>query len=97
MPMNIAQKNEKILRNFQSEENIVVTHITVRQSIFFLILRLIVLETLAAAGLVVFFSAILSRQALDLISTNYYGYVIPFFILIVIIKSCIMIYIIIVA
>lgn len=93
MAMNVAHKNEKMVRSLPSEGKIEVTHITVRQSLFFLIIKLFVLEILAAFGLVVFFAIILSQRAIELISSNYYIYVIPFFVVIVAIKTGIMIYV----
>jgi len=91
--MNVAHKNEKMVRSLPSEGKIEVTHITVRQSLFFLIVKLFVLEILAAAGLIIFFAIILSQNAVSLISSNYYFFVIPFFLVIVAIKTGIMIYV----
>lgn len=52
------------MKKEEGEHKIVVTHLTVRQSIFFLHLRLIVAELIATVGLIIFLSIILSSNIL---------------------------------
>lgn len=90
---------EKILGIIDSNKvrKIAVTHVTIRQSISILLLRLVVLEALAASGVIIFHSLIISTNVSDLVS-NASPYLtifnIPIFLLLIILKTLLMIYII---
>lgn len=85
---------EKIL-NFEKKgkaSSITVTHITVRQSIFFLVLKLLFLEAVAA-GAIIAFHLVLSNYA-TMYSLNIAFFNIPIFVLLVLFKTVFMIYVI---
>lgn len=87
-------KNEKMLsfENKGKESSIAVSHITVRQSIFFLVLKLLFLEIVAAGSIIafhIFLSSYLIRYSQNINLFN-----IPVFILLVILKTFFMIYVI---
>lgn len=74
-------------------ENIVVTHVTIRQSIFILILKIVIVELIAAIAIIIFHSFITSVGVRDTIgSTNFFN--IPLFIVLVIMKTSLTIYVI---
>lgn len=87
--MDIREKREreKLLGMVKLDGNqqMVVTHLTIRQSIFFLVLKLTLIEILAAICLIFFLTNIFSNP---LVTTyNLDGFLIPAFIIVVFIKS----------
>lgn len=87
---------EKILSYTKKgrESTITVTHITVRQSIFFLLLKLLFLETVAST-LIIGFHLFLSTSNLQNISQNTMDiFNIPLFIILVVLKTIFVIYVI---
>lgn len=72
--------------------SITVTHITVRQSIFFLVLKLLFLEIVAALSIIAF-HIVLANYATQY-SLNIAFFNIPIFILLVLLKTIFMIYVI---
>lgn len=72
--------------------SITVTHITVRQSIFFLVLKLLFLEIVAASAVITFY-VFLSSYATQY-SLNVSLFNIPVFVLLVFLKTAFMIYVI---
>ncbi|CAN5129979.1 hypothetical protein BH09PAT1_BH09PAT1_4460 [soil metagenome] len=87
--MNIAEKKDittKVIASDSEAGRIYLTHVTVRQSIFFLVLKLFVLEVLAAVGIVIFHSVLFASNA----QVQYYDlfsfYMIPLYIILIIIK-----------
>ena len=76
-----------------SEPEIVVTHVTIRQSIFFLHLRLVVLEVIAALCLIGVLTFFITQQTSPYVSV-FIAYALPFFLLLIIIKIGFMIFII---
>lgn len=73
---------------------IVVTHLTIRQSIFFLHLRLVTIEILAALGLVIFLTIFFSPQVSQRLGENILVLNIPIFITMLTIKSFLTIFVI---
>jgi hypothetical protein len=88
------EKMDKVASIDKDEERIYVNHVTIRQSIFFLLLKLLVLEVLAGTGLITFYTTILSPR-LTAISNQFYNYVVPFLIIMVVIKIGIMVFVVI--
>lgn len=69
-----------------NEDKILVTHINIRQSIFFLILRLIVLDIIAVFFILVFFSSLSVPFVSDALKLKVIGYNMPFFLVLGLIK-----------
>lgn len=87
---------EKILTFDKKNETgtITVTHITVRQSIFFLVLKLLFLETVAALAIIAF-HLFLSSTSINIIGNNSVSvFNIPLFLILVLLKTGFMIYVI---
>lgn len=76
------------------ESTITVTHITVRQSIFFLLLKLLFLEFVAAVLIISFHFLLSSSNVQSLSQNNLNLFNIPLFVLLVVLKTCFMIYVI---
>ncbi|MCR4324748.1 MAG: PH domain-containing protein [Candidatus Curtissbacteria bacterium] len=91
----IANKKLLGLNKNGKEEQIVVSHLTIRESITFLVLRLLALEIIAAIGIIIFHNFILSPTVKNAISPDLIIFNIPLFILLVLVKTFIMIFIII--
>ena len=93
---NIDYK-EKLLGVLQNEtgKNIVITHVTIRQSISFLVLRLLSIEIMAAIAIIVFHTLILRSDIRQLVGDDILIFNIPLFILLVVIKTVITIFVII--
>lgn len=86
---------EKILGVIQagSERNIAVTHITIRQSIFFLVLRIIVIESITTIFVILLHTVFLVPVITERIG-NAALFNIPIFVLLVIAKSSLLIFVI---
>lgn len=69
------------------KKKIVVTHITIRQSIFFLHLRLITIEVIAAFAIILVHSILLGTDIKTNIGDNIISFNIPIFIILVMIKT----------
>lgn len=90
--MNPEQKAKMAsLSRSNPEHEIVVTHVTIRQSIFFLILKLIFIELLAALFVVGFHTLLFSTDIISSAFGDTQVFNVPFYILLVLIKSFIMI------
>lgn len=87
---------EKMLgtKKENGSHQIVVTHLTIRQSIFFLHLRLVTIEILAALGLVIFLTIFFSPQVSQRLGENILVLNIPIFITMLTIKSFFTVYVI---
>ncbi len=72
---------------------IVVTHITIRQSIFFLLLKLIIVELIAAAALITFHVLFFSPDVQAQLPTGVTLFNIPVFLSLVVLKTAITFYI----
>lgn len=88
--LGITNREEKK----ESEGKITVTHITIRQSIFFLVLKLFALELFAAFAVIIFHVFIISPNILERVPAEISLFNIPLFILLVILKTLAMVYII---
>lgn len=93
--MNVAQKEEKMLSVEKNgrESGIVVTHVTIRQSIFFLVLKLITLEALAALGVILLHTFLLSTDIAERIGREISLFNIPLFVILVIAKTSLTIFV----
>jgi hypothetical protein len=87
------EKMNKVMSVDKDDKRIYVDHVTIRQSIFFLLLKLLTLEILAAIGLVLFYVVILLPRLMESVSNALYNYVVPFFITMAIVKIFIMIFV----
>lgn len=84
--------------NDDQDRKIIVTHVTIRQSIAVLLFRLVVLEIIAATGVVLFHSLIISTSIADIVHNvvpDFTLFNVPIFLLFVLLKTCLMIFIII--
>jgi membrane protein YdbS with pleckstrin-like domain len=77
--LSIERKGEK--------HQIVVSHLTIRQSIFFLVLKLLFLEAVAAAAMISFYIFIVSSGIKAIPYTNINLFNIPFFLALVTLKT----------
>lgn len=86
---------EKLMKLEKSEKGhmIVVSHITIRQSISFLVLRLIAIETIAAFAIIAFHTAVMSSFVKERIFEGVSFFNIPFFMILVVLKTFFMIFI----
>lgn len=78
----------------KDEKKIVVTHITIRQSITFLVLRLLLIELLSATGIIVFHTVLLTTEIRSLIGENIIIFNLPLFVVLVIVKTVLSIFVI---
>lgn len=92
--MNTVEKVLELEGKEKDEKRIVVTHITIRQSIFFLVLKLFALELFAALFVIAFHLFIVSSSVLDRVSADINLLNTPLFIVLVVLKTAFMIYII---
>lgn len=76
------------------KHQIVVSHLTIRQSIFFLVLKLLFVEAVAASAIIAFHSFIISNEIRTIPSTNISLFNVPFFLILVAIKTAFTIFII---
>lgn len=74
-------------------QSITVTHVTIRQSISVLLLRLIVLELLISLGVIAFHTVILSTGIREVLGENITFFNIPIFITLVFLKILAMVFI----
>lgn len=99
IPITKRQKLLGLTNTSNSQEKqIVVSHITIRQSISVLVFRIILIEAIAAVAVIVFHTLILSTQVRDLTSSvneNFILFNIPIFVLLVIIKTVLVLFVII--
>lgn len=80
-----------------NESKIVVTHVTIRQSISFLVLKLILLEAFAAGAVIAFHSLFLSTTIADVVSNingTFTVFNVFIFLILVIIKTAFVVFII---
>lgn len=73
---------------------IYVTHINIRQSIFFLVLKLILLDLISAFLAVLYFSSISNKFMPEVINSAILSYNVPFFFALVFLKAVLTIYVI---
>ena len=96
--MNVAHKTEKInkLGSATEEENrIYITHITIHESIFMLLLKLFVIEVAAAVAVIIFHIILFSTNAPERYSGIFSVYMIPIYVVLVILKTALTVFIII--
>src|SRR3989344_9689179 len=75
------------------KKSIVVSHVTIRQSISFLIFRLIALEIISAALIIIFYSFLVPTGVVESILGSNYGVLNTFlFIIFIIGKTLLMVY-----
>ncbi len=79
---------EKLLGVIRTDgkPNIVVSHVTIRQSIFFLHLRLVALEILAAASIIAFHTLLVATPLKEQFGQNIIVFNVPLFVVLVFIK-----------
>lgn len=94
--VNLEYK-EKMLGVIQDkhEKKIAITHITIRQSITFLVLRILAIEFLAAFSIIVFHTLLLRTEVRDVVGEDILVFNIPLFIFLVILKTAVLIFVII--
>lgn len=94
--MSNLEYKEKLLgtKEEDGKHRIIVTHLTIRQSIFFLHLRLVAIELLAAFGLIVLLILIFSPEIKQQIGNDIIVFNIPFFLVLVAIKISAIIFVI---
>lgn len=95
--MDTSNRTEKVNRTYPNSNNgkIYVTNISIHQSIFFLLLKLLAIEIIAAIGIIAFPWFIFSTDILASTAGFFQPFTIPFFIILVILKIFIMGYVII--
>ncbi len=88
---------EKLMGVIHGEngKNIVITHVTIRQSISFLLLRLLSIEIVAAVATIVFHTLILRSDIRQLVGDDILIFNIPLFIILVVLKTITTIFVII--
>lgn len=94
--MTNIEFKEKILRTTGDREKreIVVTHVTIRQSIFFLHLRIVTLEIITALIILSFHTVIMTAQSRNLIEEGLVAFNIPVFLILVAVKLFLVIFVI---
>jgi hypothetical protein len=92
--VNTDQKLQA-LTQIGNEQQIVVTHLTVRQSIFFLLLKLFILEVASTIGTIILYSFFSSQDISKQLNTNITIFNIPIYVLLVVVKSCLSLFVII--
>jgi hypothetical protein len=92
-----ALKNNKMnnISIDKDEKKIYVDHVTIRESIFFLLLKLLALEVVSDVFFIAFYSIVLLPKFTETISSTYYSYVVPLFIVMAVIKMGMMLFVII--
>lgn len=93
--MNQPERRLQSLQQDYKEKHIDVDHINIRQSIFFIVLRLIVLEVITAILLVIAYLFIFTPVTGGIVTNEMNSFILPVFILFVLIKTTTMIAIII--
>ena len=95
--MATLEYKEKLLgvTDVDKVRKIVISHVTIRQSISFLVLKLLVIEALAAVSIIIFHSVLLKTNIKEIIGEDLLIFNIPLFIILVLIKSFFTIFIII--
>lgn len=73
------------------EHEIVVTHVTIRQSIFFLILKLMLIEMIAGLFIIGFHTLLFTTDIVQSVFIDTQVFNIPFFIILVLLKTYLMI------
>lgn len=91
-----AEYKENIIGtiDIKNDRKIVITHVTIRQSIFFLVLKLLAIETLASVAIIVFHTLILRTDIKQIVDKNILVFNIPLFVVLVIVKTFVMIFVI---
>lgn len=79
----------------KEEKKIIITHITIRQSITFLVLRILTIELLASIAIIVFHTILLRTEIRNIIGENLIVFNIPLFVFLVVIKTALLIFVII--
>jgi len=82
-----------MVQNSDKSEKIYVTHINIRQSIFFLLLKLIFLDVTAAFIAILYFSSVTNKFVPEVINSAILSYNLPFFLILVFLKIALTIYI----
>jgi len=72
---------------------IYVTHINIRQSIFFLVFKLILLDIISAFATILYFSSVTNKIIPEIINSTLLSYNLPFFLILVSFKIALTIYI----
>ncbi len=87
---------EKLMGVIHGEngKNIVITHVTIRQSISFLVLRLLSIEVLAAVAIIVFHTLVLRSNIKQLVGDDLLIFNIPLFVVLVAVKTILTIFVI---
>ena len=95
--MATLEYKEKLLgvTDVDKVRKIVISHVTIRQSISFLVLKLLVIEALAAVSIIIFHSVLLKTNIKEIIGEDLLIFNIPLFIILVLIKTFFTIFIII--
>ncbi len=93
--LNLDYK-EKLLGVVQNDDgkNIVVTHVTIRQSISFLVLRLLAIEIITAIAIVFFHTLLLRSDIRQMVEPGLLIFNIPLFIILVVVKTILTIFVI---
>ena len=76
-----------------NENKILVTHINIRQSIFFLLLKLFILDLFFVFFILIFFSSIFTPVVSDSMKLQFISYNLPFFLILVFIKILITLFV----
>lgn len=74
-------------------EKIYVTHINIRQSIFFLVLKLILLDIMAVITAALYFSSVSNKFIPEVLNNVILSYNLPFFLILVFLKTALTIYV----
>ncbi len=77
------------------EKKITITHITIRQSITFLVLRILAIELLASIAIIMFHTVLLRPEIRSIIGENFIVFNAPLFVILVMIKTMLLIFVII--
>lgn len=80
-------------QNVDKSGKIYVTHINIRQSIFILVVKLILLDVMAALMAVMYFSSVTNKFVPEIINNLILSYNVPFFLVLVFLKIALTIYI----
>lgn len=91
---NLEYKEKLLETPKKGDKKIFVTHVTIRQSIFFLSLRIIVIELIASFFVIAFHSLITSEVVRNNIGSDFVIFNIPFFIVLVVLKTILLLFVI---
>ncbi|MEX2028436.1 MAG: PH domain-containing protein [Candidatus Curtissbacteria bacterium] len=91
---NVQDKKLLGITKNGEERKILVTHVTIRESITFLFLRLVILEVITAVCIILFHLFIVSPGVIDTVAAGLLVFNTPLFIFLVFIKTVLLIFII---